>query len=131
MYEGCRAGRADELEEEQINEERKTLIYNEARHAIIQLYTKCRHEMKVAQNGENDVIQEKTEESVMTQEGSKDDEVFVVTEEEEDVQFMVKKSVIINEWKRMRYQKAKRENEERELKLLKQKTIGVTERRLS
>jgi hypothetical protein len=55
----------------------------------------------------------------MTQEGSKDDEVFVVTEEEEDVQFMVKKSVIINEWKRMRYQKAKRENEERELKLLK------------
>jgi len=35
MYEGCRAGRADELEEEQINEERKTLIYNEARHAII------------------------------------------------------------------------------------------------
>ena len=42
MHQGCRDGLVDELEEQQTEERKKIVIYNETREAIILLYEKIK-----------------------------------------------------------------------------------------
>jgi len=115
MHNGCREGKVDELGEERTDLQKKVQIYNEAREAIIQLYKRVKQEIEDNAAAKTNIIKEVTEEN--TQETREDEDYFVVTDQKEEdgseMNYLVKKVVIINEWKRMKHEKERVSREQK------------------
>ena len=93
-HKGCRYGRFEELESQEPEDSTKIRIYNETRETIINLY---RDLQKQLNTGDNGVAPEHKEDL------DYDPDFFHIEDSEamnEDFLYVVKKSMIIEQWKR-------------------------------
>ena len=93
-HHGCRASRPEEKEEELIPLEERERVYNETRNTVIALYKRLQRH--ILQDG--NLQDEEAEEELL-----QDAEVFLIEQDEnlnEDFLYVVKKSLIIDEWRK-------------------------------
>lgn len=94
---GCRYGKVDELEDDLPDSAIRVRVYNETRSTVIQLYKRLQKYMK--QNRE-DEVEDEDEDDVFEEQ-----DFFHIDDDEnmnEDFLYVVKKSLIIEEWKKRR-----------------------------
>lgn len=91
-HDGCKAGKVDDIGEDPIDPQAKMQIYNETRLTVISLYKRLQKHMNQEEPDDDD------------EEAEYDDiDFFRVTDDEnlnEDFLYVVKKSLIIDEWKK-------------------------------
>jgi hypothetical protein len=94
-HQGCRHGKPDDLSEIEIDPDQRELLYNETRCTVIALYKRLQRHI----NQEGNVIEQAEEEEELME----DVDVFTIMNDDslnEDFLYVVKKSLILDEWRK-------------------------------